>query len=342
MGRPTIKDLAEAAGVSISTINRVIGGHGRVRDATVQRVLNAAEDIGFYGLGAIQQRMNAKQRRFRFAVILLQSQRRFYQALAGALERAAAEVADAEVSLTLSFLDDLSPDHVAARMAKLGAGADGLAIVTAEHPLVTEAIDGLLGEGVPVFSLISPLSARGNVGFIGLDNWKVGRTAAWAFDHMCRTPGKIGILVGNHRYRCQEMNESGFRSYFREFGGGFVLLEPHSTFESAAIAREMTEKLIKEHPDLQGLFISGGGITGALAALRDSGRAGEMVAIGYELMDVTKAALMDGTLTLVISHPLRRLADETIAAMIRATSAGDGAIAQTVQLPFEIHTPENL
>jgi LacI family transcriptional regulator len=31
-----------------------------------------------------------------------------------------------------------------------------------------------------------------------LDNWKVGRTAAWAFDKIIRTPGKIGILVGNH------------------------------------------------------------------------------------------------------------------------------------------------
>jgi hypothetical protein len=34
------------------------------------------------------------------------------------------------------------------------------------------------------------------------------------------------ILVGNHRYRCQEMNESGFRSYFREHAPGFTLLEP--------------------------------------------------------------------------------------------------------------------
>ncbi|NJO37129.1 MAG: substrate-binding domain-containing protein, partial [Rhizobiales bacterium] len=224
----------------------------------------------------------------------------------------------------------------------LGSASDGLAVVTAEHPLVTEAIDRLLGQGVPVFSLISPLSARGNVGYVGLDNWKVGRTAAWAFDRICRTSGKIGILVGNHRYRCQEMNESGFRSYFREFGDGFVLLEPLSTFESAAIAREMTEQLLAEHPDLQGLFISGGGITGALAALRDSGRAGRIVAIGYELMDVTKAALMDGTLTLVIAHPLQRLARETIAAMIRARSAGDGAVSQTIQLPFDIHTAENL
>ncbi|MEZ5930997.1 MAG: LacI family DNA-binding transcriptional regulator [Alphaproteobacteria bacterium] len=342
MGRPTIRDLAEAADVSVSTVNRVIGGRGKVREATIQRVLAAAETIGFYGLGAIQQRMTVTTRRYEFAVILLQRNRRFYQALARALDQAAAGVLDADVRVRLSFIEDLSPDHVAARIAKLGAASDGLAVVAAEHPLVTEAIDDLLARGVPVFSLISPLSARGKIGFVGLDNWKVGRTAAWAFDRMCRMPGKIGILVGNHRYRCQELNESGFRSYFREFGAGFALLEPLSTFESAAIAREMTEKLLADHQDLRGLFISGGGITGTLAALRESGRVSQLVSIGYELMETTKAALMDGTLTLVISHPLQRLAAKTIAAMVQARSAGDAMAGQTVLLPFDIHTAENL
>jgi LacI family transcriptional regulator len=46
MGRPTIYDLAQAAGVSVSTINRVIGG-GAVRHATMRRVRDAAETIGF-------------------------------------------------------------------------------------------------------------------------------------------------------------------------------------------------------------------------------------------------------------------------------------------------------
>jgi LacI family transcriptional regulator len=138
------------------------------------------------------------------------------------------------------------------------------------------------------------------------------------------------------------MNESGFRSYFREFGEGFVLLEPRTTFESAAIAREMTEGLLAEHPDLRGLFISGGGISGALAALRASGRAGELVTLGYELMDVTKAALMDGTLTMVIAHPLQRLAREALSGLIRVRATGDVAASQTIVLPFDIHTPENL
>ncbi|WP_420325954.1 LacI family DNA-binding transcriptional regulator [Mameliella sp.] len=47
--RPTIPDLARAAGVSVSTVNRVINSPEHVRRPTRERVLRAAREIGFYG-----------------------------------------------------------------------------------------------------------------------------------------------------------------------------------------------------------------------------------------------------------------------------------------------------
>lgn len=53
-----------------------------------------------------------------------------------------------------------------------------------QHPVVADAIDTILEKGISVVSLIGPLSANGDISFVGLDNWKVGRTAAWAFHKM--------------------------------------------------------------------------------------------------------------------------------------------------------------
>ena len=119
-------------------------------------------------------------------------------------------------------------------------------------------------------------------------------------------------------------------------------MEPQSTFESATIARDVTESLLSRHSDLKGLFISGGGAPGALAALRESGRAKEIVAVGYELTAATRTALLDGTLNFSISHPLDLLAKETLAAMIQAVDGGALYPPQSISLPFEIYTPENL
>ena len=107
------------------------------------------------------------------------------------------------------------------------------------------------------------------------------------------------------------MNESGFRSHFLEHNSDFTLFEALSTHEAADVARELVEGLLTRHPDPCGLFVSGGGIRGAIAGLRAMTTREDFVAVGYELVDETRAALIDGTLSMVISHPMGRFAEET-------------------------------
>jgi Bacterial regulatory proteins, lacI family len=70
MARPTIKDLAIAADVSVATVNRVLAGAEGIRQATREKVQAAAEFIGFYGLGAIQSRNSAMRPTYRIGVLL--------------------------------------------------------------------------------------------------------------------------------------------------------------------------------------------------------------------------------------------------------------------------------
>jgi LacI family transcriptional regulator len=338
MARPTIKDLAQAAGLSIATVNRVLAGAENVRQPTREIVAQAAERIGFYGLGAIQSRIAAHRPKLRFGVLLLQPHRAFYQSVARALRAAAQDVTEAEIDLRIEFLEDLSPQNTADRALAMAQDCQAISVTTAVHPVVTEALESIEARGIPVFTLISQLAATGRFAYVGLDNWKVGRTAAWAFHQMCQGPGKIGILVGNPRYRNQEMNEAGFRSYFRECAADFTLLEPRPTFESSAVAQEMTEVLLAEHPDLRGLFVSGGGISGAVAALRTSRR--QVVTVAYDLMDVTRAALLDGTITLVIAHRYEALARGLLQGMTGAALKTPGN--WTAILPFDLYTRENV
>ena len=336
--RATIADLAETAGVSISTVDRILNGRDPVRRTTAERVLAAAEQIDFYAVPVLRERLEVARPRVRLGFLLQQSNRSWYQSVAAAV-RSAADTADG-VEALIEHMDDLSPGAVAARMLEIGGQVEALAVVAAEHPRVTEAIEALAARGVPTFGLVSGLTAACGTGYVGLDAWMVGRTAAWAIARLCPQPGRIGILVGNPRYRCQEMNESGFRSYFRECAPGFTLLEPISTFEDRVIAREVTEVLLKREPDLAALFISGGGITGALEAVAAAGRGQRLVSVGYEMMAPTRAALIDGTLTLAIAHPVQRLAAEAIAAMKDAV-LGRTAPGQRL-LNFDIFTPENI
>ena len=160
MARPTIPDLAMAAGVSVSTVNRVLAQTARVHPDTRAQVQAAAEMIGFYATGAIQSRVAASRPRLRLGVLLLQPHRPFYQNVARALETAAAAISDAEVTLNITFLQDLSPQATADAIRVLGDQAQAICVTTAIHPLVIQAIDEVQSRGIPVFALIAPLTAR--------------------------------------------------------------------------------------------------------------------------------------------------------------------------------------
>lgn len=192
-----------------------------------------------------------------------------------------------------------------------------------------------------MISLISDLTATTRAGYVGLDNWKVGRTAGWAMAHLCHQPGKVGILVGSHRYLCQDTAEMSFRSYLREHAPDFSILELVITFEDAGYAYENTLDLLKRTADLAGLWVAGGGIEGVVQAVTDSGTAGRLVTVGRDLTADTRAALIDGTVTLMLSHPQQAMAAATVGAMIEASSGASPGFQQ-VLLPFDLWTAENV
>jgi LacI family transcriptional regulator len=342
MPRATIKDVAIQAGLSVSTVNRALHEPRKVREETLRAVLQAAEKVGFYGHGLIRQSLRVVRPKVRIGIQLLQANRGLYQDFNAALLQAARNISDHEVVIRIEHLSELTPQNVASGLQRLAQTADIVGVVSTEHPTVAAAIENLATRNVRTFALLSEVTARCNVGYVGHDYWKMGRTAGWALRNLCKTQGKLGILVGNHRYRCQETAESGCRSYFREHRSGLELLEARSTFESDAIAQEVTEELVQQTPDLAGLFVAGGGLPGVCEALRATGRGQDIVVVGIDLTDVTRAALLDGTINVLLSHPIQVMAQETIAAMIRAYDASPDYPPEVMSLPFEIYTAENL
>ncbi len=332
MARPTIADVARTARVSVSTVDRVLSGRHQVRPNTVARVLAAADSVGFRGAVSARQRLGLDRPPLRLAFLLQQGSREFYRMLGAALTEA-----------TTVYMDDLTPAAVSDALLALGETAGAIALVAADHPYITRAVDQLRARGVPVFTLISDLTAQGRAGFVGQDNWRVGRTAAWAVSRLGKRPGKVGIVVGSHRYLCQETFEMGFRSYFREHAPDFELLEPVPSFEDPRFAYETTLDLLHRNPTLVGLYCAGGGIEGVMNALREQGPPiyREIVVACHEITDATRSGLIDGVLDIVLTLSLKALAQAAVQTMVAATETPWRDSIANILLPIEIFTPEN-
>jgi LacI family transcriptional regulator len=339
--RPTITDLAQTAGVSVATVDRVLNQRHPVREETTRRVLRAAEDIGFHATALIRQRLSPDAPSRTFGFVLQKETHYFYQALAAALKEAVHQTPGVRGLPLITFASELTPAATTERLVEIGAHADAIAVVSVDHPTVSQAVEDLRRRGIPTFGVLTGLTTPGWAGYVGIDNRKAGRLAAWTIARTAKAPGEVGILVGSHRYLGHEMREIGFRSYFREHAPSFRVLEAIVNLEEPRIAYEATLDLLKKHKNVVGICVAGGGMEGVITALRDEKRAGTLAVVVNELTPDTRQALTDDVVTLVIGTPLQLLARRLIDAMLNAIDDDTDRTPIQTLLPFEIFTSEN-
>jgi LacI family transcriptional regulator len=340
-GRSTMEDVARTSGHSLSTVDRVLNGRSNVRADTARRILEAAEGLKYYAAGVVRERIREVKPPQKFGFLLQRPDAAFYNGLAKSLARATEACPAIRGKAVIEYLKSQSPELVAERIAALGAKVDALAVVAADHPLVTEAIAQLHARDVPVFALISDLSAPLRAGFAGIDNRRLGRAAAWFIAELSRGPGKVVMYVGSPRFQCQELSEISFRSYMREYAPGFELLETIATLESEDYGEERTHDLLRRHPDLCGFYMGGSGIEGVLRALRARKPAHRIVGVGNEITSVTRSGLLSGHFHVLLAHPLPLLCKDLIDAMADVL-ARPGGVFRQVLVPMEIHVPQSV
>lgn len=342
MRRPTISDLARTSGVSVATVDRVLNGRHKVREETARRVYDAAQSIGYHAVGLIRQRVFEDLPRYQLAFLLQKPMQSFYQAFAREIELAAAACTTARLQVQIDYPAASTPAAIIEKLRSLTARNQAVAMVAPDYPAVTAAVEELKQKGIPVFTVLSDFAEGVRAGYLGLDNRKVGRSAAWTIAHTARKPGKVACFVGSHRFHGHELREMGFRSYFREEAPEFDLLETLINLDTVEITHEATSTLLQKHPDLAGLYVCGGGMEGAIAAIREEKRTGEVALIVNELVPESKEGLMDGTVTMAISTPLPALCRELITQMTTAIETGEAGSAGQTFLPLEIYIPENI
>lgn len=342
MRRPTIADLAKASGVSVATIDRVLNGRHRVREETARRVYEAAQEIGYHAVGLLRQRVFEDLPQHRLGFVLQKPVQAFYQSFAKEIATSAQAVTTARINAQVDFVTASTPTAIVEKLKAMAGRSQAVALVAPDYPAVTAAIEGLKEKGIPVFSLLSDFSTTARQGYIGVDNRKVGRTAAWIIARSARRPGKVACFVGSHRFLGHELREIGFRSYFRENAPEFEVLDTLINLDTPEITHEATLDLLQKHPDLIGFYVCGGGMEGAISAIREEQLSGKLIAVVNELTPESRAALADDVVAMAIGTPLPALCKELMSLMIRSLESDEAAVPGQSFLPFEIFVSENI
>ena len=342
MARVTIADLAREAGVSLATVDRVLNGRLKVREETALKVHEAAQRIGYHGANAIRSRILADLPELHVGVILQKERHAFYRDFARQIESRVARVTSYRMRATIRFAETTLPGELADLLRSMSGKVQAVAASGLDHHEVTAAVADLKARGIPTFSLLSDFAQGVRESYIGVNNLKVGRSVGWLMSKIALRPGKIGIFIGGHRFHGHELRETGVRSSLREYAPDFELLNPMINLEARQITYEATLEMLAKHRDLVGLYCAGGGMEGAITALRESGRASDVVLVVNELTDETRLALQDRTVSIVISTPLPAICEELATLILHTVANGMAETPGQRFLPFQIWTPESL
>ena len=294
MPKPTAKDVAREAGVSVSTVSRALSGRARISEATKRRVLETADRLGWSPNLVARSLVNRGTRTL--ALFMPDITNPFFAAIA----RGVADAVDANgYALVLCNTDGSLDGH--SRYAGLlrGSFVDGVVLCGTAGP--TEELAGLIPAGLPtvvVDGVVPGLKADS----VRVDNRFGGVLAtqhliSLGCSRILHLGGPRGALTAEERWM-------GYREALGDrYDPGLVSRGPFRA-ESGYVR---TRAALREGLVFDGIFAANDLLAlGALQALGEAGRAvpEEVKVVGFD--DIYMASLSRPQLT-TVAQPTYRM-----------------------------------
>ncbi len=336
----TLDDVAQKAGVSRATVDRVLNERGSVKKSTAERVYRAVFNTNYF-IGPLAEPDGKIIYKFDFVFPILKTG--YFDGFSKEIEKSRLAFARLNSRVHSHMVDGLEPEILAAKLLEVGADTDGIAFVALDHPIVREAVDTLSRDGVGVVSLVSDLSRSDRLAYVGLDNRAAGRTAALLMGRFLsdKEGGSIALFPGRPSYRGHEEREAGFKSMIRERFSRFTVIDmPGPQFDND-VSFEAAEKALEEQADLVSIYNTAGATDGIAKALKKHGREKDIVFIAHELSELTRSYLIDNTIDVIINQDIRHEVYSAVELLVRHKK--QESIELSVRQPrVEIYLSENV
>jgi LacI family transcriptional regulator len=339
-GRPTLEDVARAAGVSLATVDRVVNRREGVREKTVARVEAAVAKLG-YRADTAATRL-ARNRSFRFAFILPTGANTFMANLGDQVQRTADWLASQRGFIDILHVDVFDPDALAGALEQISSSYHGVATIALDHPRVRAAIDDLAARDIPVVTLVSDAPSSRRIHYVGIDNPAAGRTAATLMGRFLHgRKGAVGVIAGSLALRDHAERQFGFHQIISGEYPNLVALPALEGRDDSTYTRTLAARLLAQRPDLVGIYSVGAGNRGIAAALEQSGRARDVVWIAHELTVHTRSFLLRGVIDAIINQDAGHEA-RSAARVLLAHCWGDPILADQERINIDIFLRDNL
>lgn len=226
MSGPTLSDVANAAGVSYATADRVVNNRGNVAQKSIDKVRDAVARLGY--VRNVSAANLSRRRVYRLAFLIPTGSNAFFNRVRDHITQSASHLSVESISVEIVDVSAFSVEALQDSIAELSShDFDGVAIVGLQSQMLEQPLAKLRARGVVVIGLVSDLPVDFRSSYIGIDNKVAGRTAARMIG--IAHAGGIGAVqtfVGSMDARDHSERLQGFLEVMSADFPGLTPLEP--------------------------------------------------------------------------------------------------------------------
>lgn len=299
----TIKEIAELAGVSRGTVDRVLNHRGFVKPETEKKVLEIAELLN-YEPNKAGMALAAQKKKFVIGVLLFGEENPFFDAVIEGLQQKLEELSIYGCTMLLRRI----PFDLQAQLDTIDAlraeGIHGLILSPYNAAEVQLKIDELWDAGIPCVTVNTDIPNSKRIAYVGSDYHKCGRVVANLLQLVGSGGIRLGIVTGSHNILCHEERILGFSDYVRENKLPVEIVDIRENGDDDYQSYDVVSAMLTEHPDIDALYFTAAGVFGGCRAIQNDSLQKQPVVITFDAVPSTIEMLKAGVVTATIcQHP---------------------------------------
>ncbi len=288
----SIKEIVLKTGLSQSTVMRVLKGSTNVKPETMEKIFNAAKEIGY----------EINRTKSTIGVILTSDGNIYYNSLIDSIKSTAEKISSFNYNVILETMKGYNVERQVELLDELSEKAEVIIITPISHPDVINKINELTDKGKKIITLIFDVENSKRLCHIGVDYNKVGRLAGNLMGLIVKENTKVAMLYGSDNVLCHKERLDGFKDYVNQHRPDIDIVTTVKNSDNDENGYTTTKKLLKDYPDVNALFISSGGISGICKAIKEANKVGKITVIASGRNPVIESLIKEGVVTATISQ----------------------------------------
>lgn len=337
----TIKDIAEIAGVSKGTVDRVLHKRGKVSKTSLEKVNKVLNDIDYKPNLLARSLKNTKN--YHLCVVLPDYKNDpFWLPCNEAIHEAINEFSSFGVFIEPFFFDPSNiTSFIETNNKVLKLAPDAVLLAPLFYKETVEIVSKYASENIIVSKFNNQLEIENTKNFVGQDLFKSGRLAASLLKMITNKNATIAIIHIDEDFNNaihMQQKEKGFRDYFKQLKNSDYKIETFS-FKQSQLENKL-ELIFKKNKDVEAIFVTTSKVYKVASFIKNK-KGNKTKLVGYDLLDKNIRFLNDNTIDFLIHQNPKKQVYLGLSYLVDFFLFGKEIPAKSL-LPLDIINSENL